>query len=197
VATRAEHRQNTLLTLGNAALELFSELGSKATIDQIAKRAGVSRRTIFRWVDSKEQLAFVHPILWFDVFDNALAELDDADLPLTEKLRVASMAIAEHIDAAPYGPRDAFLVAVANPFLMSGFHEVQGRWVDRIAEVVLAADPEPNAQTIFRSRVVGSAVMGMVDASMREWLLTPGASFAEIYRRGFDFLLPLFSQLDP
>lgn len=196
MATRAEHRRQTLLTLGGAALELFSELGSKATIDQIATRAGVSRRTIFRWVDSKEQLAFVHPMLWFDVFDEALASVIEADMPLTEKLRYASLAIAEHIDSAPDGPRDAFMVVIEHPFLVRGFYDVQGKWVDRIAEVVLAADPAPDTQTIFRSRVIGAAVMGMVDASMREWLLSPGSSFVDIYSRGFALLVPLFADIE-
>lgn len=197
MATRAEHRRATLLQLGDAAIELFAVRGTSVTIDEIAATAGVSRRTIFRYVEAKEQLAFVHPMLWFDVFDAALAELADADLALGEKLRVASRAIALHIDADPEPPRHAFMVAAAHPELVRGFNVVFQQWVERVANEVIAADPTPSASTIFHSRVIGSAVMGMVDAVTREWLLSPaGTTFVEVYDRGFTFIAPLFGQLD-
>jgi len=197
MATRAEHRHATLLQLGDAAIELFATKGTSVTIEEIAARAGVSRRTIFRYVESKEQLAFVHPMLWFDVFNASLDELGDADLTLSEKLRRASRSIALHIDADPEPPRHAFMVAAEHPELVRGFNTVFQQWVDRVANEVIAADPSPSASTIFHSRVIGSAVMGMVDAVSREWLLSPpGTRFVAVYDRGFAFIAPLFDQLE-
>ncbi len=57
MVTRAEHRRTTLLRLSDAAIERFAADGASATIDAIAKQAGMSRRTVFRYVDSKEELA--------------------------------------------------------------------------------------------------------------------------------------------
>lgn len=195
--TRAEHRRTTLLRLGDAAIELFEHRGIAVTIEEIAAKAGVSRRTVFRYVDGKEQLAFVHPMIWFDVFDKALSELASQEMLLSERLRLASRAIATHIDADPHPPRHAFLVAALNPDLIRGFNAIFQEWVDRIAAEVVAADPQPTAATIFRSRIIGSSMMGMVDAVSREWLLSPPeTTFTELYDGGFDFMAPLFSQID-
>jgi AcrR family transcriptional regulator len=192
VATRAEHRRNTLLRLGDAAIEQFDLQGPSATINDIARSAGVSRRTVFRYVEAKEELAFVHPMLWFDVFDAALVEA--ADERLVDRLRFASRAIAAHIDADPEPPRRAFTVAIANPELLRGFTIVFQRWIDRVAAEVLADSSTPGGPTAeeqFRSRIIGSAVMGVVDAVTREWLMVPGASFSELYERGLCYIDPL------
>ncbi len=192
VPTRAENRTRTLVGLGDAAVELIEKHGPSVTIDQIAERAGVSRRTVFRHVESKEELVFVEPILWFGVFDEAL----DHDIhPLTERLRLASRAIGEYIDANPERPRRSFLLAATHPELLRGFNAVYQRWVDRMSAEALIDIDEPTAQDRFRARVIGSAIMGMVDAVTREWLLSPtGEAFTDIHDRGFGILEPLFSQ---
>jgi len=182
-----------LLLLGEAAVDLFDSEGPTATIDSIAKQAGVSRRTVFRWVDSKEQLAFVHPMLWFEVFDNALAAQSGVAISLERRLRSASHAIAIHIDADPEPPRRAFTVAAQHPELLSGFNTVFQQWVDRVAAEVLASTPSPGQDDQLRSRILGAAAMGMVDAVTREWLMSPpGTLFADLHARGFDLLSPLF-----
>ena len=190
MVSRAEHRRTTLLTLGSAAVELFEQHGPAVTIDAIAERAGVSRRTIFRYVDGKEELAFVHPILWFDVFDRAL---DDAESePLADRLRIASQAIAAVIDLDPEPPRRAFIVAAANPQLLRGFNAVYQRWVDRVARAV--ADDPMTGDDPFRARIVGSAVMGMVDAVTRQWVMSPPeVTYAEVCTEGYEALAPLFT----
>lgn len=204
MATRAENRRATLLALSEAAIDLFESDGPTVTVDAIAERAGVSRRTVFRHVESKEELAFIHPLLWFDAFDAALAA--NEQVPVGERLRLASMAIAAEIDADPEPPRRAFLVASAHPGLYRGFQSLYQRWVDRIAEVVAQAD----AKTItaagsatdgsgdpFRARIVGSAVMGMVDAVTRAWLLAgPDVTYAELGDQGFAVVAPLLETLD-
>ncbi len=198
--TRAENRRQTLLALGEAAIDLFEAEGPSVTVDVIAERAGVSRRTVFRHVQSKEELAFVHPLLWFDAFDAAL--IASADLALVDRLRVASLAIAAEIDADPEPPRRAFLVAAGHPGLNRGFQSLFQRWVDRIAEVVAEAEARaagdldatttPVQRDPFRARIVGSAVMGMVDAVTRAWLVAdPGTTYAELAERGFTVVAPL------
>ncbi len=198
MVSRAEHRRETLIRLGEAAITLFETEGPSATIDRIAAHAGVSRRTIFRWVESKEQLAFVHPMLWSEVFDNALAAMaDDPTIPLERRLRTASGAIADHIDADPGPPRRAFTVAAMHPELLRGFNFVFQQWVDRVAAEVLAASSPPTSDDYLRSRILGAAVMGMVDAVTREWLLSPPEiKFGDLYGKGFDLLAPLFADRD-
>ncbi|MEM9132114.1 MAG: TetR family transcriptional regulator [Actinomycetota bacterium] len=188
MVTRAEHRRTTLLALNDAAIDLFATDGPTVTVDEIAERARVSRRTVFRYVETKEELAFIHPILWFDVFDAALGRAEPG-APLVERLRYASQAIAAAVDADPEPPRRAFLVAASHPELHRGFAAVFGRWIDRISAEVIALDPADH----FRARIVGSTVMGMVDAVTREWIVSPPTvTYGEVCDRGFAVVAPLF-----
>jgi AcrR family transcriptional regulator len=191
MATRTEHRRQTLRRLSDAAVDLFEAQGPRVTIESIAERAGVARRTVFRYVDAKEELAFIHPVLWFDVFEAGLNAAPDADL--ASRLRRASRGIALHIDADPLPPRRAFLVVAANPELAQGYTAVFQRWVDRVADEVLSShEGDINAHARFRARIIGAAVMGMVDAVVREWVSSPaGVTFTELYDEGFDLLAPL------
>lgn len=69
------------------ALRLFTEQGfDETTVEQIAAEAGVSRRTFFRYFESKAE------VLWSD-FDSEVAELRDAfdgvpdDVPMMDAIR--------------------------------------------------------------------------------------------------------------
>ncbi len=191
--TRAEHRHAVLTDLGDAAVSLFETEGPSVTMDAIADKAGVSRRTVFRYVESKEDLAFIQPVLWLDVFEAGLASAAD-EPDIAERLRLASRDIAFYIDADPDRPRRAFIVAGLNPELQKGFTGIFQIWVDRIAAEVLAAGDPDNAEHRFRSRIIGSAVMGMVDAVTREWVLSPpDVSFVDLYDKGFEFIRPMIT----
>lgn len=193
MATRAEHRHAVLTDLGDAAVSLFETEGPSVTIETIAEKAGVSRRTVFRYVESKEDLAYIQPVLWLDVFEAGLAEAED-EPDLDERLRLASRDIALYIDADPDRPRRAFMVAGLTPELHKGFTGIFQRWVDRIAAEVLAAGDANNADHRFRSRIIGSAIMGMVDAVTREWVLSPpDVAFVDLYDQGFEFIRPMIT----
>ncbi|MEM9562643.1 MAG: TetR family transcriptional regulator [Actinomycetota bacterium] len=191
MATRAENRRRKLLALSDAAVDLFDTVGPHVTVDAIAERAGISRRTVFRHVDSKEELAFIHPLLWFDAFDEAVSAA--AGQPLDRRLWLGSQAIAAEIDADPDRPRRAFTVAVGHPELQRGFQALFQRWTDRITALVDEVQEERGrSPDPFRSRIIGSAVMGMVDAVTRAWLVADdGASYADLCHRGFDVVAPL------
>jgi len=158
------------------------------------RSAGGSQRTVFRYVDSKEELAFIHPILWFDVFEAALQTAPAK--PLLERLHIASRAIATYIDADPEPLRRALTVVAAHPQLARGFMAVYQTWIERIATEVLHANPDHNDPgDHFRSRIIGSAVMGMVDSVTRQWILSlPHVTFVDLYEQGFARLAPLLEE---
>jgi mycofactocin system transcriptional regulator len=75
------------------ALRLFTEQGfEETTVEQIAATAGVSRRTFFRYYDSKTA------VLWY-AFDGEIARLRAAfaevadDVPLMEAIRAAVVGV--------------------------------------------------------------------------------------------------------
>lgn len=189
MVSRAEHRRETLLRLSAATTETFERLGPATTVDDIAKAAGVSPRTIFRYVDAKEDLVFIHPVLWFDIFDEAVTEL--ADKPVRERLLHAAHQISEHIDVDPEPVKRAMAVAMADPELMRGYAGITRRWVARVAEEVLGDTTDPEA--VFRARVLGTAVMGVIDAALNEWQRAdPTPPLVDLVERGLDYLAPIF-----
>lgn len=188
MVSRAEHRRVTLLQISAAATEAFEEHGSNATFDDIAERAGLSRRTLFRYVDNKEDLAFIHPLLWLDIFDEAVREC--ADMPLRERVLHASHRISLHIDADPVPVRRAMLAAISDPALMRGNAANNQLWVDRIAQEIRGGATDPEA--MFKAGVLGAAVMGVIDAALREWFFAdPQPALVDLVGRGLDYLAPL------
>ena len=187
--TRAEHRRATLLQISAATTEAYEQLGPKATFDDIATRAGLSRRTLFRYVETKEDLLFIHPMLWLDIFDAAVAERQDADL--RERVLYAARSISEHIDADPEPVRRAMAVALSDPAVLArGNAAANRRWIDRLSAEILGTATEDAAR--FKAHVLGSAIMGVIDAALAEWFVSSGdAQLVDLVARGLDYLAPI------
>ncbi len=81
------------ITLEEAASELFLEQGYPSTsIDDISRRAGISRATFFNYFPQKSDLLFT-------TIDDALAQLEDmvsAGQPLFEAVRALAQETSRH-----------------------------------------------------------------------------------------------------
>jgi len=101
---RERRRRATEVEVGAAALELFERQGVAATtVGEIARAAGISERTFFRYFSSKEEavLDFQH---WFDAPTRAWLESGPSGLPLLEQLEEVCAGVLRELD----GPqRDA------------------------------------------------------------------------------------------
>jgi len=189
MVSRAEHRHATLLKISAATTEAYEELGPGATFDDIAVRADLSRRTLFRYVDSKEDLLFIQPILWLDVFDEAVTEA--AEKPLRDRILHAAHRISEHIDEDPEPVRRAMAVAMSDPATFARGNSVANRrWIDRLALEIRGDSTD--AETAFRASVLGAAVMGVIDAALGDWFASENAaSLVDLIDRGLDYLAPI------
>ena len=190
MATRAEHRRSTMLQISAATTEAYEELGQSATFDDVAERAGLSRRTLFRYVDTKDDLLFLHPVLWLDIFDEAIAEVEGQ--PLRDRVSHAARRISEHIDADPEPVRRAMAVALLDPSAMGrGNAATNARWIARIAAEIRGDSTDP--EVTFRASVLGSAIMGVIDAALGQWFVSSSdTSLADLVDRGLDYLAPIF-----
>lgn len=75
--------------ISHAALTLFMERGfDQTTIDDIAREAGIGRRTLFRYFPSKNDLPWGDFDTLLDRMREDLAGMPD-DIPMMEQLRVA------------------------------------------------------------------------------------------------------------
>ena len=190
MVSRAEHRERTLLALSAATTDTIERLGPDATIDEIAERAGVARRTVYRWVDTRDDLLFIHPRLWIERFDTAVAPLQDEALRV--RIVEGCRAVSDSIDGDPEPVRRAMAVALRHPELMRGYATVNQEWIDRMAaEVAVGRDGNARAER-FRARALGAAIMGVIDAALAEWMAsdTP-PPLLTLVEEGLDHLAPI------
>ncbi|QCW51730.1 TetR family transcriptional regulator [Nocardioides dongxiaopingii] len=86
IALRERRRRQTEREIGDAALDLFEVGGvDGTTVDDIARAAGISPRTFFRYFPSKERAALVPHVELDERVEAMLADLR-ADRPLLDQL---------------------------------------------------------------------------------------------------------------
>jgi len=162
---RARHREDTRSRLIASAQTLFMKRGfDRTSMEEIAERAGVSRRTCFRYFPSKEELAFPHRerrLLHF----NALIDQSRA-------LGESAYDAVKHailVMAGEYMNERAEVVSLerlvsAHPILRARERENDRHWEGAIV-AALEADSPPEL-----ARILGGAMMGAVRSALEIWL---------------------------
>ncbi len=154
-------------TLELIALRLFTEQGFDETpIEQIAAEAGVSRRTFFRYFDSKAN------VLWGE-FDTeittiraALAEVP-ATIPMMDAIRQAVVA-ANHYRAEDVPELRARMNLIASvPALQSSAALHYDAWERVVSEFVAARIGQP-AESIY-PLAVGRCTLAACRAAYERW----------------------------
>ncbi|MBX9708366.1 MAG: TetR/AcrR family transcriptional regulator [Caulobacteraceae bacterium] len=174
---RARKRADTHARIHQAALALFARQGFEATtLDDIARGAGVSRRTLFHYFGSKEDIVLSTKA--------GLAELIEAAIlrrPADEPL----LAMAEHAltDMAQdfQGPEARALARLIHdtPALRAGDHAKYEAIEQRMA-AAMAARKGLSADDL-QARVVATAAVGVLRMATETWLATDDDSGPEIH----------------
>jgi AcrR family transcriptional regulator len=135
--------------LQQAALELYSERGyDQTTVTEIAKRAGLTERTFFRYFADKREVLFAGTGM---LRDRLVQGIDDAPGALSP------------IDAV-----GAALAAAAEPF-----REIRDS--SRRRQAVVAANPELQERELIKLAALAAA---LADALRRRGVADPAASLA-------------------
>jgi len=129
---RAEERPQEICA---AALEVFAEKGfAAARLDEIAKRAGISKGTLYLYFDDKEQLfqAVVRDTVApnIEVVRNAVLA---ADLPFDQTVRLFLASFAEITSRVPIGAVAKMVIGESR-----NFPELAKVWHDQVASRALA-----------------------------------------------------------
>lgn len=163
---KKEQKRERLTT---AAFELFSERGfDNVTVEEIADRADVSKSTLFRYFETKEDL------LLFDARSHRDALLHElAGRPVEEPVLVSLRASLQSLAADYQADRrlavERSRLISESPSLSARSLERQVAWEDGLAEAIrprLAG--RPDAET--RAAVLASAAMGVVRVASRRWI---------------------------
>lgn len=152
----------------DAAHALFlSEKGfDGTTVDEIAARAGVSRRSFFRYFPTKEAVVFHDS----DHRLALLAELlEAAPGQGLEAVLEACVGMARHYAQARDEVIEQYRLIESSPALVRREAEINRAWV-----ALLARELEAHGAAPRRSRILAGAIFGGMQAVLAEWLASGG-----------------------
>ncbi len=172
--------------LHEAAVELFRQGGFAATsVDQIARRAGVSRSTFFRYFGSKEAIVAAETDEGGLIFIEALAARP-ADEGRMEALENALVELAETMRTDER--RDEMIVLeqiIASDRSLTAAREAAGaRWRHEVARAlaVRAGRAEPDVEDVLAAAIL-SQITELVRA---RWQTGEGRPVRELIRSCFE-----------
>ena len=165
VASRAQRIQaDTIARLSAAAIDFFEAKGFEATtVDEIAQRAGVSRRTFFRYFPTKEDVLFSGRAEQVSRLDR---QLDPNAVSPARTAAGALQVLVEEIADDPSALRHGQLVA-ATPALRDRevlwFAEYQNRIGTYLARF------ERNARGERFAHILAAALLAAVRQALTAW----------------------------
>lgn len=166
---RERKKRQTRIDLARAAISLFEVHGYDAvTIDDIAARANVSRRTFFRYFDSKDDLVAVDPEGKIAAMRIALRE-GPPDEPTLDALRRGALAMT----AAYWDPdlsRAIVRLLEREPRMFAAAMAYQVRYTESLAQE-LAIDMETDERLDPRPRILAHTAVTMMRAAVAGWLM--------------------------
>jgi AcrR family transcriptional regulator len=177
---REQNTRDRREALVEAAYQLFAEKGyAHTTMDEIAERAGLSRRTAFRYFASKEELVFPARETRLTMLRTELAPRDGERA--FETVRRACLALARQFEADRERQLAQWRILRGEPALVGRDLDFDRESEAAIEAAFLTGERDtPRARR--RARVRAAAVTGAVRATLREWL--EGGASADLGRLG-------------
>ena len=169
---REQKKALTRDALVAAAWALFSRQGFEATtVDDIAQRADVSRRTFFRYFETKEAVFFADDEARFARFERELAERSKDETAFAAVRRLL-LELAGELMLDRKRARLHHRLLASSKSLSAHDLELDMRWEAAIAEA-LAKDPRSAAAALLPAplgaKMMAGAIMGVVRAGLRDW----------------------------
>jgi TetR/AcrR family transcriptional regulator, regulator of mycofactocin system len=161
-------RSTTPAHITDVAIELFTARGfAEVSVDDVARAAGISRRTLFRYYASK------NAIPWGE-FDTHLAHLrellDNVDprVRLGEALRAALLAFNTFDESETVRHRQRMRVILQTPELQAYSMTMYAGWREVIAEFV--AGRRGAKTTDLLPQTVAWTMLGVALSAYEHWL---------------------------
>ena len=164
---RARARRALRAEITSQALGLFSERGFDAvTADELAEAVGVSRRTLFRLFETKEDIVVA---AFENLGDLALAALRErpADDPPWEALRCALGAAAAKLEERPATFFEVHGVIAQTPALRRRLLEQRDGWRAAFAEELAARSAGVRKE--LACELLATAAVGAFDVATETW----------------------------
>jgi AcrR family transcriptional regulator len=163
---RARKREETHARIQSEAMRLFLERGFDATtLDDIAEAADVSRRTLFHYFVSKEEIVFSTKADFPELIAEAVGRRPPGE-PLLDMVENALLDLAARYVSAP--ARDLARLIHDTPALSAGDHAKYEK-VERVLARALA-DRKGLPGTDVACRVTAATAVGILKLSTEAWL---------------------------
>ncbi|WP_395403307.1 TetR/AcrR family transcriptional regulator [Arthrobacter sp. UC242_113] len=158
--------------LARTALEQFAAKGyDNTTVEEVAAAAGVSRRTLFNYFRSKEDLALSGLAEQGELIAGRFAERP-ADEDPWASLR-AAFQVLEEIDTTAERRLEFVTLLFGNESLRAGHAEKQARWQDLLTPLIEPRLPASDRRTL-EARVIAAAAITCLQAALEEWVRQGG-----------------------
>lgn len=164
---REQKKAKAREALGRAALDLFTQNGFESTtVDAIAERAGVSRRSFFRYFPSKESAAFPAQEERLRKF-RELLELLNVKQEGFRAVKEACYAIArEYMNEKAERALRQRLVD-SSPALAAYEQQADRELEEIIVDAFIGGSTDADEER--RAKVIAAATIGTIRVTMREW----------------------------
>ncbi|WP_273732974.1 mycofactocin system transcriptional regulator [Mycolicibacterium septicum] len=179
----------------DVALALFASRGfDEVSVDDVAKAAGIARRTLFRYYASK------NAIPWGD-FDAHLQHLRDllgslsTEIPLAEALREALLSFNTYDDQEMAQHRRRMRVILETAGLQAYSMTMYAGWREVIATYV--AQRIGAAPADLMPQTVGWLMLGVALSAYEHWLADESVALADAIGEAFEVARPGLEALAP
>lgn len=158
--------------VARTGVALFLDRGFDATtMDDVATAAGVSRRTLFRYFGSKEEVALGHLSGLGDELAAAVRALPAGTDPWDALVVAFEQVLPAGLVADDAAARALSRLVESTPALRAAHADKHRRWADALTPAVaerLTASPDPE----LAARAVVGTVLACIEAATHHWLRT-------------------------
>ncbi|MDT0469400.1 TetR/AcrR family transcriptional regulator [Streptomyces gibsoniae] len=166
------------------AMRLFLDHGFEATtMEQIANEIGISRRSLFRYFGTKEDIVLGDHAEHGEALRTALEARPPGEPPW-DALRAALKALH---DALPYSPEDFLRINTmlhASPSLRARQWEKRQQWTDLLVpDIVRRLGTTTDPMNELRARALAACALACLEAATDAWVRSGGTIDME---RAFD-----------
>lgn len=165
---RDRKKEKTRQALIDASIKLFLKNGyDNTTVDDIAEHVEVSRRTFFRYFQSKESVVFTGHEGRITLFREILEKHFNAEKPL-DGVRAALTEFARDYANNAEDLRIEWEIVIASPILIAKDVELDFEFESALAETLMdkrCIQP----YTELNAKILAGALFGVIRASMQAW----------------------------
>ena len=186
-------RSQTCLEIASVAVDLFTRHGyDNTTVEDVARAAGVSRRTAYRHFPLKEDLLFMHGPRWLDAFDKTVANTQPGE-STRDLIRRGVLAVADAIEGEREHTLAALAVVAANESLRDSIGRFQNQWVDRYIAMTLK-DLGTSQTAQLDAVAIAGALVGTTNTIVGVWAETQPVDMRDLTRAMLERIDPVWPQ---